>query len=103
MNIRPIDLQVILPKTTEVSKVQNATDQQQSFYNALLSQQWPQIGRARQQNVQHVPKDEGGKVDRDGHQKSGYERRRRSPRHADNESTSSPQDPLRGHHIDIST
>lgn len=104
MNIRPIDLQVMLPRTTDVSKLQTATDQHQALNNVLLSEQWQQIAREREQNVQHVPKEEGGKVGAEKHTKQQqHQQQNPSNRSHNSNDQADPVDPLRGHLIDIIT
>ena len=62
MNIRSIDLQVLISQTTEVSKMQHATNQQNASQQQNFAAQWQRISQDREHQVQIVNQSEGGKV-----------------------------------------
>ncbi len=62
MNVRPIDLQVLIPQTSEVGKTQHVANQQTALDQQVFAEQWKQISAERQQQVQNLLKSEGGKV-----------------------------------------
>lgn len=106
MNIRSIDLQVLIPRATEVSKVQQTIDHQSALSQQQTATQMQQISAARQQQVQRRPEGTGGKVEPDaedgGRQRQGSDRRKGGQKRAETDPDDSP-DPLRGHNIDIKT
>ncbi|MDT8901321.1 hypothetical protein [Anaeroselena agilis] len=103
MTIRAIDLQVLIPRVTEVGKVQQIADNQGALQQQQGADQWQKLAAARQQQVQKSPQNAGGKVnaDADGKEKHQEENNKGSRRHED-EAEDSP-DPIRGHTIDIKT
>ncbi len=107
MNIRSIDLQVLIPRTTEVSKVLQTHDHQATLQQQQNAAAQQQLSAARQQQVQRTPQSEGGKVDADAKREGQgqADQHRRDDSHQANESDGleGGQDPLRGHHIDIKT
>lgn len=114
MSIRPVDLQVLIPRATEVSRNQQAVEQQLNAQQQYFAQQWQQISASRQQKVQNTPKTLGGKVHcekEDSKQKQSMNQRRRQLgenvcEHDDELNDSNreePQDPIKGHLIDIKT
>lgn len=106
MSIRPIDLQVLIPRATEVSRTQQANDHQAVLQQQQNAADWQQVAATRQQQVQQTPQSAGGKVDADGKREGrgeAEERRHEARAAEDKESADGGQDPLRGHHIDIKT
>jgi hypothetical protein len=110
MNIRSIDLQVLIPHATEVSKAQHTANQQTASQQQDFAAQWQRISQDRQQQVQTVNQSEGGKIkekkeDPDKRRNRGSKEQTQrkdgnaQPPHA-------PQafpDPALGHRIDIKT
>lgn len=105
MNIRSIDLQVLIPRATEVSKIQQTNDHQSALQQQENAAAQQQLSVARQQQVQRTPQSEGGKIEPDAKREGQAEHHHRDDaHHADeNDSLDGSQDPLRGHHIDIKT
>lgn len=107
MNIRPMDLQVLIPRTTEVAKNQNNMNQQNAIVAEQSAAEWQKLSTVRQQQIQHTPKSEGGRVGERGEQKqqsgdhSAKGRSTGEVRPEDGEPLAS--DPVRGHTIDIKT
>ena len=109
MNIRSIDLQVLIPKATEVSKNQQISDHQRMVQQQNVSQEWQQISMQRQNQIQHAPQTEHGTIKqaperekKNGKQQHAQARTRdtkKSEELADTEQT----DPTRGNLIDIKT
>lgn len=64
VNIRPIDLQVLIPQATEVSKTQHTANQHNSAQQQDFASQWQQIAQNRQRQVQNINQPDGGKVSR---------------------------------------
>ncbi|MDF2500609.1 MAG: hypothetical protein K0Q77_1323 [Anaerosporomusa subterranea] len=62
MNIRSIDLQVLIPHATEVSKIQHTANQQTASQQHDFASQWQKISQDRQQQVQTINQSEGGKI-----------------------------------------
>lgn len=105
MSVRSIDLQVLIPRATEVSRVQQASNHQAELAQQQSAAQWQQLAAARQQQVQHAPQSAGGKVEPDakegqGRREDGKRDRRREQAEAE---AIEGADPVRGHMIDIKT
>lgn len=65
MSIRPVDLQILIPRATDVSKSQQIANQQLASQQQQFAEQWQQISASRQQKVQNTPQTEGGKIHSD--------------------------------------
>lgn len=105
MSVRSIDLQVLIPRATEVSRIQQLSNHQAELEQQQSAAQWQQLAAARQQQVQHTPQGAGGKVEPDA--KEGKGRRegdgRKGRRRDDEAEAVEGADPVRGHMIDIKT
>jgi hypothetical protein len=114
MNIHPMDMQVLIPRTTEVGKTQQLTNQQVLTDQQLFGEQMKERIEQRERQVQHLPQAEGGKI------KLNQDKNKQQPRKNNQNSTKqeatndeqacevilnrpSTNDPVRGHSIDIST
>lgn len=110
MNIRSVDLQVLIPRATDVSKTQQIADHQSSLQQQQFAEQWQQISAKRQQQVQSTAKSEGGKVQNEkkeqGKQKGHKHHQQDELLDITDDETAnhaSLEDPVRGHTIDIKT
>lgn len=109
MTINSIDLQVLIPRATEVGKSQQVINQQDTLQQQEFAGQWKGIADNRQHQVQGTPKNEGGKVGREKSAKEHTnsneqkERGKKSNADADKVNRASSEDPIRGHIIDIKT
>lgn len=110
MSINPIELQVLIPKSTEVGKAQQVVNRQDTLQQQHVAEQWKDISTNRQQQVQSTSKNEGGKVGREKQAKeqnhSQNEQQHRDKKHNNSDVTinrASNDDPVRGHLIDIKT
>lgn len=113
MTIRPIDMQVLIPKATEVGKQQNTLAQQNTVQQQQLAEQMQKTAEMRQQQVQGTNKGEGGKVKRDetkdkrnNYRRGNYETSSSlsdSPNQESPEDAAVTQDPILGHVVDIKT
>lgn len=108
MTIRPVDLQVVIPRVTEVAKTQHASDQKETLQQQQFAGQWQQIAANRQHQVQGTNKEET-KVNRERHtkehdsEKEGQKHQEGKQSDTDMENHPSNQDPVRGNLIDIKT
>lgn len=108
MNIRSIDLQVLIPRATEAGKVQQTTNQQPIVEQQQFAEQFQAIANSRQRQVQNVPKPEDGKIHNQKekeHQQSKHQQRDDSYEEEDvapGQEDDIP-DPIKGHVIDIKT
>jgi hypothetical protein len=110
MNIRPMDMQVLIPRATDVAKNQQISDQQGMQQQQQFAAEWKKIADVRQNQVQSSSKTEGEKVkakeERQSH-KRNQERAGDENQDAETDTLEdtvnhpSPDDPLRGHRIDI--
>jgi hypothetical protein len=110
MSINPIELQVLIPKSTEVGKAQHVVNRQDALQQQHVAEQWKDISTNRQQQVQSTAKNEGGKVGREKQakeQKHSQKERQHGDKHnntdIDTKNRASKDDPVRGHLIDIKT
>jgi len=102
VTIRAIDLQVLIPRVTEVGKVQQIADHQGALQQQQGAEQWQKLSATRQQQVQKSAQNTGGKVDPDADKDRRQEEHKRGRRQHEDEAEDSP-DPIRGHTIDIKT
>ncbi len=105
MTIRAIDLQVLIPRVTEVGKLQQIADQQVTTQQQQVAAQQQQAAALRQQQVQQTPRNAGAKVNPDAahgerHQEEQHKGRRGQEHEAEEKGAA---DPIRGHTIDIKT
>ncbi len=78
MSIRPIDMQVIIPKSTEVSKIPQAENQKPIQEQQLFANQLEQQTIQNQQQVMQSDKSEKGAIrDREGRNKREAEKRKK--------------------------
>lgn len=111
MNIRSIDLQVLIPHATEVSKTQHTANQQTASQQHDFASQWQKISQDRQQQVQTVNQSEGGKIKekketQDKRRNQGGPRKQTQRKDGSVEPHHAPQafsDTSLGHTIDIKT
>lgn len=111
MNIRPVDLQIIIPKATEVGKTQAFMNQQSSIQQQYSEEKNQRIADQRLQQVQETFKNEGGKIQRDEsyqekHKGSHEERHKKKARELESDDVTDShkvleKENLRGRFIDI--
>lgn len=109
MTIRPVDLQVLIPRVTDVAKTQHNVDHQDTLQQQQFAGQWQQIATDRQHQVHSTNKSEDTKVGRENHSKEqgGSKNKNKDPNakqaDADMVNHASNEDPVRGNLIDIKT
>lgn len=114
MNIYPMDMQVLIPRATDVGKTQQLANQQVVTEQQLFGEQMKERIEQREHQVQHLPKAEGGKItlnqDKEKQQqRKGSQNSMKQETVNDEEACEvilnrpSTNDPVRGHSIDIST
>lgn len=109
MNIRSIDLQVLIPRATEAGKVQQVTNQQPTLEQQQFAEQFQAIANSRQRQVQNVPKPEDGKIqnkkEKDHQQSKQQQQDDAFHKHEDAAHGQEEYipDPIKGHVIDIKT
>ena len=109
VTINSIDLQVLIPRATDVGKSQQVINQQDTVQQQQFAGQWKEIADHRQHQVQGTPKSEGGKVGREKqakeHENPNEQKKQDKSRNAeaDKVNRASNEDPVRGHVIDIKT
>lgn len=62
MNIRPIDMQTLIPRATDAGKVQQQANEQPILQQQQFEEQLRQLNDQKQHQVQKTPQTEGGKV-----------------------------------------
>lgn len=108
MSIRSIDLQVLIPRVTEVSKNQQVVENQRAVQQQQFVEEWRQISTQRQTQVQHSSHAEEGIIhdtlEQDGKPKQWRrDQKSRAKKAADEPVEVNHNDPLRGNIIDIKT
>jgi len=109
MNIRSIDLQVLIPRATDASKMQQANDHQNSLQQQQFAEQLKQLTAKQQQQVQNTPKNAGPKVqDQERQKKQQQEKEEEKRGNADSQDPASDVSfssvgPSLGYRIDIKT
>jgi hypothetical protein len=111
MNIRPMDMQVLIPRSTEVARNQQITDQQNMQQQQQFAAEWKKIADNRQNQVQSSSKAEDGRVKAKEERESRKNHHRQTQEDQDAETAKDniehsenhllAEDPLRGHKIDI--
>ncbi|WP_093791708.1 hypothetical protein [Sporomusa acidovorans] len=115
MSIRSIDMQVLIPKATEVGKQQNNLTQQSITQQQQFAEQMQKMAEVRQHQVQEIVKSKDGRIERD----TTKDRNSRNQHHNNGENASKTakesletesienltvsQDPIRGRIVDIKT
>ncbi|MDR3563775.1 MAG: hypothetical protein P4N59_20395 [Negativicutes bacterium] len=107
MNIRSIDLQVMIPRAIEASRMQNTSDHQTSLQQQQFAEKLKQVSADREQQVQSSPKNVGAKVDERDHQKERQQEQEKKKNMDESQEEAldgaKPGDPALGHRIDIKT
>lgn len=110
MSIRSIDMQVLIPRATEVQKQQNTLGQQSTLQQQQIAEQLQKTAEIRQHQVQDVEKSQSGRVNRDEtaeeRSASYYPRKEPAAKPVETEEEENPvsgRDPVLGHIIDIKT
>ncbi len=109
MTIRPVDLQVIIPRVTEVGKSQHIGNHQETLQQQQFADKWQHISTNRQKQVQNAEKSDSTKIKQENHPKEGQHgkkeehQRNTKSQDADMENHASNEDPVRGNLIDIKT
>lgn len=107
MNVSPISLQMVVPRTTDASQVQSNLNQQAANQQDFAMVRNEVAARMKMEQVQTKDQPEDGKIKEDPsghHSHGGYQGQRRE---RDDEGESGEGEPLiadrfRGHNIDIS-
>ncbi len=109
LTIKPVDLQVLIPKVTEVSKSQHIMDHKDTLQQQQFADKWQHISANRQKQVQGTEQNQSSKIGRDNHSKDQQHSKNEQNQNkvkstdADTENHASNEDPVRGHLIDIKT
>lgn len=105
MSITPVDMQVIIPKSTEVGKNQQARDHQEVFQQQFGATEFRENANQKLRQVNKKDEAEGEKIkdDPEHGNKQGYSQNRHSKRkeHEDTDEVVMAVDTLRGRTIDI--
>lgn len=106
MTIRPIDMQVMIPKATEAARSQQQIDQINPQQQQHMAEEWKKIANDRQQQVQHSSKSEGNKIGNEK-QEQPAQQQQSDKQQAGQEDAADENgaalDPIRGHMVDIKT
>lgn len=110
MTIRPVDLQVMIPRVTEVSKTQHTMNQQDTLQQQQFEGKWQQISTKREHQVQGTEKSDASKVgerhqEEQKNSKDGKKHTddKQGKKDTDQINHPSHEDPVRGNLIDIKT
>jgi hypothetical protein len=108
MNIRPLDLQVLIPRATEASRIQQNNDHQNSLQQQQFAEQLKQLTNKREHQVQNTPKNAGPKIQEQERQKQQQQQKEEKRGNPDGQDAASDAfqavyDPSLGYRIDIKT
>jgi hypothetical protein len=107
MNITPMNLQIVVPKTTDAAQIQHNRDRQEGVQQDIGMLQTKQEANLKQMQVQARDKAEEGKIkDDEEHQKRQGQNSKQQARRANAPEEVEENNPLaidtfRGHKIDI--
>ncbi len=107
MNITPMNLQIVVPKTTDAAQIQHNRDRQEVVQQDMGMLQTKQEANLKQIQVQSRDKAEDGKIkDDEEHQKRQGQNRKNQAKPANDPEVDEENNPLaidtfRGHKIDI--
>lgn len=105
MNITPMDMQVVIPKVTEVGKGQQNRDHQSVFQQQHGAAQLQQQSDRKLQQVQNTEKSEGKKIKEEEKRKNQQNQQNQQESAEENaeksESVRMAVDTFRGRNIDI--
>lgn len=107
MNVNPISLQMVVPRSTDVGQVQNDLNQQAANQKDFAMIRNETAAQMKMSQVQTKEQMEDGKIRDDtggGNSRGGYsgQRRRRDGEAPEEDSERVVADRFRGHNIDIS-
>lgn len=110
LTIRPVDLQILIPRVSEVAKTQHTTDHQGTLQQQQFEGKWQQLSKKREHQVQGTTKSEDSKVGEkyskeQNHAKNGKKHAddKQGTKDTDKVNHPSNEDPVRGNLIDIKT
>ncbi|MDA8233816.1 MAG: hypothetical protein M0Z31_03235 [Clostridia bacterium] len=105
MTIRPVDLQVLMPKVQEVSKIQQAKNQGEHNQQQQFATQLQKESQQIQQQVQNSPKSVGTRITKDQSKQPNDQGDRtpeqRQSKDQENEQAKELKDPKLGKILDI--
>lgn len=105
MTVRPIDMQVMLPKVQEVSRTQQIQNQQEQNLAQQFSAELQKKTKQADSQVQTTKESAGNRVKKDKRksedQDSSDSKRRSSAEEDQEDPNSEPKDPNLGTHVDI--
>ncbi len=104
MNISPLDMQVIIPKSTEIAKSQQVRDHQNVVQQEHGAAQFQQQADVKLTQVQTAEKSQGEKIKNKQNKEQGKrETSQNGNQHEEEPSEEAPMavDSIRGRHVDI--
>lgn len=103
MGLKPIELQVAIPRTGEAGAIQNQLLQKPIHDQAMLATAAAKQMEEMRKKSQEVNETEAGlKADKDGQSDSKGHRQSASSKNNKEQSTATVEHPFKGHHIDLS-
>lgn len=107
MNLKPVELQMAIPRATEVGKVQQQTQQKPQQDQALLQQMTAKQAEQAPQKTHQVDESNGEKVrEEEKKQQRDGKRKKKPPMKMYNKSVDDkdkePEHPFKGKRIDLS-
>lgn len=104
MSLRSVDMQVLLPKVSEVNRNQPIQNQQDQTQQQQFAAQMQKQSEMQRQQIQNSDKPEGAKVDRQAREKRGgadREPEREKKGRSGEEGAPEVKDPGKGNLLDI--
>lgn len=104
MSIRPIDLQVLIPRTEEISRKQHSQQEKNQAESGKFMMQFQQQVKNRQTQVQNSEKSGQEKINQENKDKEQQrQKQQRQKKESQPEEKAELTDPIRGKLIDIKT
>ena len=103
MDLGPLNLQVVIPKTTEVSQIQHRMNQQVNIQQDTGAVTMKEEADHKQQQVTAKDNPEDGKIEKDEERKQHGQSSGQGKKEETEKEEEAPMavDTFRGHHIDI--
>lgn len=110
MDVTPISLQMVVPRATEVSQVQQNLNQAAALQQDFEALRQKEDAKLKEKQVRHKDNPEDGRIkdndedhtNRQGYAGDGGQHRKQAEEDMPSDETKYAVDPSRGHHLDIS-
>lgn len=101
MSLKPIDLQIMVPKTTEIGKIHHQREFLQKNEQHILAQSEQKRMEHQQQQVQNSPASLKAANDNKKHKREDEQQQRKIVKEEDSIDVHNNLDPIRGQYFDV--